>query len=442
MARDPAGATPPSSPLNVPIDTVGTPAPAPGEGALWAAAHAGDAGGVARLLAGGANPNERGETARETLSALHWASWKGNSEIVGALLGHGADHRSVNKWGKTPLHWAAWMGHSDVAAVLMGHGADAAVLDDDGWSPLHLASRFNHADTVVVLLGSGADPNVPDKLGQTARELAVQLNYSVVVAAIDAHGSMHDRSEARVRASPARAAGLAERLFPMASSTDGPRSTRSRDHDGESSALTGRRAGSRWAPAEPHATRTAHDSLLEQRYQAQEMLDRARMETEAAVTAAQRAADERVRAAEQRSSQALGEALAEKGHQQETIDKLRQELLATEAEVAAAKANHSSMLLGRQNAQDAMQRARAQMDATVRSIQSAANDRVVEAERRTSMLRDEYHADTSRLQATVDQLRQAALEAQTEAANCKGAHEATQAEWQHAASAHAIPTTT
>ena len=62
--------------------------PVEGEGALWAAAHGGDASEVRRLLANGADPNERGDTARETLSALHWASWKGNADIVAALLAH------------------------------------------------------------------------------------------------------------------------------------------------------------------------------------------------------------------------------------------------------------------------------------------------------------------------------------------------------------------
>ena len=37
--------------------------PVEGEGALWAAAHGGDASEVRRLLANGADPNERGDTA-------------------------------------------------------------------------------------------------------------------------------------------------------------------------------------------------------------------------------------------------------------------------------------------------------------------------------------------------------------------------------------------
>ncbi len=405
-------------------------------GALWAAAHGGDAAEVRRLLASGADPNECGDTARETLSALHWASWKGNVDIVGALLSHGADHRSVNKWGKTPLHWAAWMGHSDVAAVLMNHGADPSVLDDDGWTPLHLAARFNQPNTVLVMLGSGANPDAADKLGQSARELAVQLNYAEVVAAFDAHGTTHARSEARTRSNLGSDPSLASRMFSLdyLSSSSQPPVSPPR-LPGADTSMRGEQQRS-----PPHhsvqsgqsSTHSAYDTLLEQRYQAQEMLDHARMESDAAIQAAQTAADDRVKAAEQRSAQALSEALAEKARQRETIEQLRQEVLALEADAAAGKAAQSSLLLERQNAQSGMSRTRAQMDATISSIQSAANDRVVEAEKQTAQLRDEYHADTSRLQATIDQLRQTALEAHTETANAKAAQDSLQSELRHA----------
>jgi hypothetical protein len=185
--------------------------PTPAAGSLWAAAHAGDVSQVEALLACGADPNERDDAAaaastamgaaatRQALSALHWAAWKGRAAVVDALLRYGADHASVNKWGKTPLHWAAWMGHSDVASVLMRHGADVSTLDTDGWTPLHLAARFNHAPTVAVLLRSGATPDIPDRDGQTARELARQLNYMTVVEAIDAHQHADRPASARPR---------------------------------------------------------------------------------------------------------------------------------------------------------------------------------------------------------------------------------------------------
>lgn len=406
-------------------------------GALWSAAHAGDAAQVRLLLTAGADPNERGETARETLSALHWASWKGNVDIVGALLSHGADHRSVNKWGKTPLHWAAWMGHSDVAAVLMNHGADSSVLDDDGWTPLHLAARFNQAKTVLVMLGGGANPDTPDTLGQTARELAVQLNYGEVIAAIDAHGTMPARPATRTGSSLGSELALPPRTLAPASQSPAspprlPGPTASPRADQRRSPPPPPTSAHHSAQAGRPSSRSAHDALLEQRCQTQEMLERARMEADAAVKAAQAAADDRVKAAERRSAQALSEALAGKARQQETIEQLRQEKLALEADVAAGKATQSSLMLEIQNAQDRLSRARAQMDATVLSTQSAASDRVVEAEKRTAQLRDEYHVDTSRLQATIDQLRQTALEAQTETANVKAAHDSLQSELQHA----------
>ena len=447
------------------LDARSPAAPAEGvdEGALWAAAHSGDAAKVRQLLANGADPNESEdkENGRETLSALHWASWKGNAEIVDALLQHGADHGSVNKWGKTPLHWAGWMGHSDVASVLMSHGASAAVLDDDGWTPLHLAARFNHAETVGMLLGSGAEVDIPDRFGQTARELAEHLGYADVVAAIDGHAALtaRDAGPKQRTAAPSADGPTRRSPSPAPSPSPGPSHARpknagwlSSDRSHARDVSNGRQRGAarreargtsrrRSSPdrvesfvvnATSTAQQSAYETVLQERYHAQEQLARARVETAATIEEVQRAADERVAAVEQRAAQSDLDALAERSALHDTVERLRQELLEAEAEAASGKAAHSSLLLNRQQAQDALEQARTHMDATVASIQSSADDRVAEAERRLAQLRNDYKADSERMQESADQLRHDLLEATTDAATAQSAHESLRAELERA----------
>ena len=61
--------------------------------------------------------DENGETA------LHLASYWGDSEIVKMLIEAGADVNAVNKDGETALYWASLKGHQEIIKILKEAGA-------------------------------------------------------------------------------------------------------------------------------------------------------------------------------------------------------------------------------------------------------------------------------------------------------------------------------
>ncbi len=57
-------------------------------------------------------------------TALHWATYNGNTQMVELLLDHGADPNLYCRLGMTPLHIAACWNFPDIAELLIRNGAD------------------------------------------------------------------------------------------------------------------------------------------------------------------------------------------------------------------------------------------------------------------------------------------------------------------------------
>jgi hypothetical protein len=105
---------------------------------------------------------------------------------------HGEFHIHGKWWTQTYLHYLAhgtqfW--HLDVMGYLIGRGADVNALNSRGQTALHTAAHAYSALTlpgnasmfVRKLLDLGADPNIPDKEGHTALSRA---NSADVIRAI------------------------------------------------------------------------------------------------------------------------------------------------------------------------------------------------------------------------------------------------------------------
>lgn len=101
------------------------------------------------LLAGGADVNLRGS---QQATALHWAAFNGNLELVRMLLDAGARVDASLENGSTPLHLAAFEGHTDVVRLLLQHGADAGARTLDGITPVAWARREQHQETLQALV--------------------------------------------------------------------------------------------------------------------------------------------------------------------------------------------------------------------------------------------------------------------------------------------------
>lgn len=122
---------------------------------------------------------EHWEAARD--SPLHKASRKGESEVVGILLGAGAGVDTRNESGETALLQAALLGHVKVVAKLLGGGADANAQGRDGATALHIAAGKGHVKVVDRLLESGADLRTKDNNGWTAIDSAMRIQCAAVL---------------------------------------------------------------------------------------------------------------------------------------------------------------------------------------------------------------------------------------------------------------------
>jgi peptidoglycan/LPS O-acetylase OafA/YrhL len=88
------------------------------------------------------------------LRALSWAALVGSPQIVGALVGKGAEVNWRSAKGHTALHGAAFFGRSEVAELLIQSGADITALSLSGESPWQSASTdYSWVEYIAGYLG-------------------------------------------------------------------------------------------------------------------------------------------------------------------------------------------------------------------------------------------------------------------------------------------------
>jgi ankyrin repeat protein len=97
-------------------------------------------------------------------TALHYAAWAGELEIVRLLLNNGADPNRQDAWAQTPLIAALCRGDGPMAKLLLERGADPNLRCQPRDAPLALAIRKGLADVALMLLDRGATPGKPDLL--------------------------------------------------------------------------------------------------------------------------------------------------------------------------------------------------------------------------------------------------------------------------------------
>ena len=143
---------------------------------------------VNMLVKLGADVNAAVTSVNDAVSgttALHEASYTGNTNIVNTLINLGADVNVKDKFMKdTPLGRASQCGHLDVVNSLLAAGSRI----DDGnalnRTPLMEASKTGNLEIVSSLLRAGADVNRSDFLNETALSLAIKNGHPKVSAAI------------------------------------------------------------------------------------------------------------------------------------------------------------------------------------------------------------------------------------------------------------------
>jgi len=157
-----------------------------------------DAEAVRLLLSDGADPNAR---QPDGATALHWAVYQEDPNMLAALVQAGANVNVTNRLGASPLYLAAKSGNAELIKNLLRAGADPNLALQNGETPLMTAARSGTVKGVKQIIAAGADVNANEKSrGQTALMwAAAQGHVEVARALINAGANLEIRSKVRPR---------------------------------------------------------------------------------------------------------------------------------------------------------------------------------------------------------------------------------------------------
>jgi ankyrin repeat protein len=124
-------------------------------------------------------------------SALHWAAYRDDLEMVKLLLAAGANPQATTREGAiTPLLMACQNGNVTIIEALLKAGADVNAVKSNGTTPLMMAAASGSASAVETLLAHGANVNAKELAhGQTALMFAAALNRAAVIKILMANGA-------------------------------------------------------------------------------------------------------------------------------------------------------------------------------------------------------------------------------------------------------------
>ncbi len=121
-------------------------------------------------------------------TALLWATYKVDHELVQALLKAGAKANVTNRYGSSPLSEAVKLGDVDLVRMLLDARADPNSPNQDSQTALMLASNLGSLKIAELLVGRGANVNTVESFrGQTALMWAAAGNHPDVVDLLLAH---------------------------------------------------------------------------------------------------------------------------------------------------------------------------------------------------------------------------------------------------------------
>jgi actin-related protein len=136
---------------------------------LWRAAIEGETQTLTKALLTEKVEINAGDPNNEGMTALHFASRYGNSEIVETLLQNpDLDVNNQDDFGKTALHWAAGNEKSiQAVSKLVENGININGKDRLGRTALHYAAQQGNDEIVSLLIKAGADAAATDRTFRT-----------------------------------------------------------------------------------------------------------------------------------------------------------------------------------------------------------------------------------------------------------------------------------
>jgi len=123
-------------------------------------------------------------------TALHWAVYRVDEELVKALLARRAKVDVVNAFGSSPLSEAARVANVRLVEMLLAAGADVNRANEDGETPLMLAARTGAVKVAELLVERGANVNARERFrDQTALMWAAAESHPDMVAFLISKGA-------------------------------------------------------------------------------------------------------------------------------------------------------------------------------------------------------------------------------------------------------------
>ena len=154
----------------------------------------------------------------EGFTCLHYASYRGNVEMIRFLESLGANVLMLTKAGLnalhlaaqgdqvksaiylhdkfdinavdnkkgTPLHWASYIGSEEVSRFLLAQEEiETDCFDSEDQTPLHLAVLYGNTAIVKRLLVKGADRSLKNGKGETPMDLAKSNEFERIALILD-----------------------------------------------------------------------------------------------------------------------------------------------------------------------------------------------------------------------------------------------------------------
>src|SRR5512132_3082748 len=128
-----------------------------------------------------AQARQREASSREAKGALAGLIQKGDRKAALEKIRAGADVNEAQPDGTRPIHWAVYRVDYELLGALIAKKANVNVRNEFGSTPIAEAANLADARMVKMLLDAGAEPEGANPDGQTALMLAIKTGEVAVV---------------------------------------------------------------------------------------------------------------------------------------------------------------------------------------------------------------------------------------------------------------------